>query len=61
MLSFHGLEMKYGYPAAYEILLHIEKAARIASWALIALDPETRLLNAIRAQDAMAAVLSVAA
>lgn len=58
MLNFHGLELRYGYVMAYELLLQIEKAARIASWSLFAVDPEIRLANALRVQDAMAAAQS---
>ncbi|MBI1274242.1 MAG: hypothetical protein GC131_09205 [Alphaproteobacteria bacterium] len=53
-MSFHDLEMKFGSAAAFHFLMEIEKVARIQSWAMSAIDPETRLANAVRAQDAMA-------
>jgi hypothetical protein len=53
MFTFHDLEMKFGSPAAYHVLMEIEKAARIPSSQLMTLDPEVRLTNACRVQDAM--------
>jgi hypothetical protein len=53
MLSFHDLEMKFGPALAYQFLVEIEKAARIEAKSITGLDPETRLANACRAQDAM--------
>lgn len=52
MFSFHDLEMRWGAAAAYHYLLEAEKAARIHSAHMAAIDPETRLRNAVRAQDA---------
>lgn len=54
MPSFHDLELRWGGPAAYHYLLEAEKAARIPSCSVACVDPETRLANAIRAQDGMA-------
>jgi hypothetical protein len=54
MMSFDQLETRYGYTVAYDLLLQIEKVARIQSWAVVAVDPETRIANALRIQDAMA-------
>lgn len=53
VLHFHDMERRLGAPAAYQCLVEIEKMARISSWAVAAVDPEIRLANAIRAQDAM--------
>jgi hypothetical protein len=55
MLSFHDLEMKFGPAVAMQCLAEIEKAARIPSWTMNEIDPETRLAMAIHAQDALAA------
>ena len=57
MLDFHSLEMKYGAPAAYNILLEMEKVARIPSRDWVHFDPETRLANALHIQDVIAAKL----
>lgn len=54
MLSFHDLEIKFGAVLAMHCLTEIEKAARIPSWTMIEVDPETRLANAIIAQDSFA-------
>ena len=54
MLDFSTLEMKYGSPVAYSLLWEMEKAARIASRDMAHFDPEHRLANALRVQDAMA-------
>lgn len=51
MLSFTTLEQKFGTPAALHCLQEIEKAARIRSAEVAALDPDQRLLNAIHAQE----------
>jgi hypothetical protein len=56
MLNFSELEMKYGIATAYQCLMEIEKAARIPSWKMSEIDPETRLMNAIRVQDAFGGV-----
>ncbi len=61
MLTFHGLEMRYGAPGAYQLLLDIEKAAGITSWLMAGIDYEERLQRAMRAQDAMNAVSAIAA
>jgi len=53
MLDFNEWERKYGSPAAEALLRQIEKVARIQSWAMAGLDPQTRLENALRIQDAM--------
>ena len=55
MFTYHDLEMKFGGPGAYHVLVEIEKAARIPSWQMTSLDPEVRLANACLAQDAMIA------
>lgn len=55
MLSFQDLEIKFGAAVAMQCLAEIEKAARIPSWTMSEIDPETRLANAIGAQDALAA------
>ena len=52
MLNFHDIERRLGAPAAYQCLVEIEKMARISSWTVAGIDPEIRLANAIRAQDA---------
>jgi hypothetical protein len=49
LISFLELETRFGM-VAYELLSEIEKAAGLAP--AHALDPETRLRNALRAQDA---------
>jgi len=48
-LTFDDLETRFG-AVAHQYLREIEKAARIGFNP--ALDPETRLANALRAQDA---------
>ena len=53
MFNFNELEMKYGAAVAYQYLTEIEKAANIPSWKMTGIDSETRLANAIRAQDAL--------
>jgi cytochrome c551/c552 len=55
MLHYRDLETKFGAAAAYAFLLEIEKVARIASWQRIAMDPEARLADALRAQDRLVA------
>ena len=57
-MTFHQLELQFG-SLAYAYLREIEKAAGIAS--AQALDPETRLLNACEAQDALSAADAEAA
>jgi hypothetical protein len=54
MLDFFTLEMKYGSPVAYSLLWEMEKAARVTSKDMAHFDPEDRLANALRIQDAMA-------
>lgn len=54
MFSYQELVMKYGPSAAYQCLIEIEKAARIAAHEVADINPEIRLNNAIRAQDALA-------
>lgn len=54
MENFNDLEMKYGPGVAYQILVEIEKASKIQSWAVSNIDPEVRLANALRAQDTIA-------
>ena len=61
MLTFQHLENKYGPVAAYHWLTEIEKVARIRSSEVIVLDPETRLINALRAQDALIQSQQIAA
>ena len=53
MLSFHDMEIKFGGAAAYQYLTEIEKTANIPSWDMAEIDPETRLANAIYAQDSL--------
>lgn len=52
MLDFSALEVKYGPAVAYGLLLQIERAASIKPAASAEADFETRLANALRAQDA---------
>lgn len=61
MLSFHGMENKWGAAAAYHLLTEMEKAAGISSFMMTAVDPEVRLANALRIQDALSAPLAFAA
>jgi hypothetical protein len=61
MFSFHDLEIRHGPVVAYQCLAEIEKAARIRPSAMTGIDPETRLANALRAQDAMRSVLELQA
>lgn len=56
MLSFGILESKFGAAAAYHYLTEIEKAARIRSADMAAIDPETRLIHACRVQDSLIAL-----
>ena len=51
MPSYQEMEMKFGPAFAYQCLTEIEKAARIPLGRVLALDLETRLANALRAQD----------
>jgi hypothetical protein len=51
MPSYQDMELKFGPALAYQYLTEIEKAARIPFGMIMALDLETRLANAIRAQD----------
>lgn len=53
MLSFSEMEMKFGSAGAYHCLVEIEKASCISSWQMASVDPEIRLANAMRVQDAM--------
>jgi hypothetical protein len=52
MFSYDELEMKYGSALAYQCLIEIEKVTHISSRMVAEVDPETRLANAIRLQDA---------
>jgi hypothetical protein len=61
MFNFNELEMKYGAVIAYQCLTEIERASRIPSWEMTHVDPETRLANAIRAQDTSAPAMMAAA
>ena len=61
MLNFNELEMRYGTVIAYQCLTEIEKASRIPSREMMHVDPETRLANAIRAQDSLESALMTAA
>ena len=54
MLTFADMETRFGSSLAYHYLSEIEKTAAIASWQLAETDPEIRLGNACRAQDALA-------
>jgi hypothetical protein len=51
MPNYQDMEMKFGPALAYQYLTEIEKAARIPYGKIMALDPEARLANALRAQD----------
>lgn len=51
LLSFDNLSAHFGEVVAWHCLVEIEKAAGIASCQSFDLPPETRLLNALRAQD----------
>jgi len=53
MLTFQRLENKYGCAAAYHVLTEIERAARIRPSEMIGIDPEARLIRALRAQDSL--------
>lgn len=53
MLNFTILEMRYGAGYAYHLLQEIEKAAHIASAEIEHFDPEARLSNALRIQNAV--------
>jgi len=53
-MTFQEMETRYGPSLAYAYLAEIEKSAAIASWRMTEIDPETRLTNAFRAQDAAA-------
>jgi len=63
MLKYDELEMKYGAPVAYSLLLEFEKVARIPTQIMSGIDPETRLVIALRAQDLLGgeSALSMAA
>ena len=60
MLSYKILEMKFGPVAAWNTLVEIEKAARIRSFEMAAMDPELRLAHACRVQDSLIASNSAA-
>jgi len=51
-LKFEKMATRFGEVLAYQCLVEIEKAACIPSWTVYGIDPETRLANAIRIQDA---------
>jgi hypothetical protein len=53
LLSFNILVARFGEAIAWQYLAEIEKAAQIASSHVYDTDPETRLANALHAQDAM--------
>ena len=53
MLRYQDLEQKFGSHVAYQYLVEIEKAARIRSAEVAALDLETRLAMACQRQDDM--------
>lgn len=61
MLTFEHLEQKYGSVAAHCWLMEIEKTVRIRSSEVASIDPELRLLNALRAQDILIQSLQQAA
>jgi len=60
MLSYRLLEIKFGPVAAWHTLIEIEKAARIRSTEMAAMDPEHRLAHACRVQDSQIASSPVA-
>jgi len=51
-MSFFQMSSRYGEIAAYGHLEQIEKASGISPRQMTGLDPETRLSNALRLQDA---------
>lgn len=53
LLSFDNLVCRFGEVIAWYYLAEIEKAAGIATIQSFDLDPETRLTNALQAQDAV--------
>lgn len=57
MKTFHDMELRYG-TMAYQCLTEIEKAAAIPAHTTKGVDPEIRLANAFRAQDAMRIALA---
>jgi hypothetical protein len=61
MPSFHELEIRWGAAEAFHYLLETEKAAKIASWKMTSIDPETRLANACRVHDQALSVQHVQA
>ena len=52
-ISFNGMASRFGEIIAYDHLEQIERAAGISPRKMTGIDPETRLANAIRAQDAL--------
>ncbi|MGB9154142.1 MAG: hypothetical protein WCD70_13770 [Alphaproteobacteria bacterium] len=52
-ISFGGMAARFGEIIAYGHLEQIERAAGICPKRMTGLDPETRLANAISAQDAL--------
>ena len=60
MLTYRHLELKFGPAAAWHTLMEIEKAARIRSSEMAALDPDLRLAHACRVQDSLMSLTQVA-
>ena len=52
-VSFYGMTIHFGEVVAYGHLEQIELAAGISPREMVGLDPEVRLVNALRTQDAM--------
>jgi len=52
-ISFDQMSVHFGEIVAYGHLEQIERAAGISPRQMVGIDPETRLTNAIRAQDTL--------
>ena len=52
-ITFNDMATRYGEITAWHYLVEIERAARIQPQHYYNADPEVRLSNALRAQDAM--------
>lgn len=52
-MSFYGMAIHFGEVVAYGHLEQIEMASGISPRQTVGLDPEIRLANALRTQDAM--------
>ncbi len=55
MIDFETLQNKYGFVVAHSILMDLERHANLNSAELAAVDPETRLQQAVHMMEQQAA------